>query len=414
MLYPMLNSKQLNNSYIYGIENLRGFNKTLGQRKAGRDFFSRMAIIGQSFVQTSDRWIEPFTKLMQAEFGNSGGGFIGFASRNGIDSGIDGCVLTGYTVTRTGTWTDSYRTGGSISMSASHCTSSTVGDKITIVTPADTPIISTLNFMAVGHTASSSIRFRINRGAGFSTIGAWSSSSTFSSGSNTFKKSERVVSASLTPATTFSGAVQIEIEVVSGTCNLIGVYLSPSAVAGNYGLIVNKLGCSGARVDNFSTISATEYRAGLTELNIDLAVCMFGGNDAVKDSGVLPSEFQTNIETFIDTIQGAETAKKIDIMFVAPAQNYRTVWQTGDPVTSDYNIANLSEYANSALAACKNKKCAFVNLQPFFGEQFTDYSFTSTINPLYESDGIHPASNTGGALIAYLMYEILTKSLLLV
>lgn len=179
-----------------------------------------------------------------------------------------------------------------------------------------------------------------------------------------------------------SGAGQLWIEVVSGPVTLYGVNEVLPDVAG---VLVHKLGATGTRVQQWASIDATHWKAGIAALGLNLLGITHGTND--QTTGRSKAQYKADILTLIDRARTANPF--IDILLVAPAENQRT----NNPVA-------MSVYADALYEIARDERnVAYLDLQQWFGEKAADYASTSG-RPWFASDLIHPDPDMGGYVIA--------------
>ena len=179
-----------------------------------------------------------------------------------------------------------------------------------------------------------------------------------------------------------SGAGQLWIEVVSGPVTLYGVNEVLPDVAG---VLVHKLGATGTRVQQWASIDATHWKAGIAALGLNLLGITHGTND--QTTGRSKAQYKADILTLIDRAREANPC--VDILLVAPAENQRT----NNPIA-------MSAYADALYEIARDdRNVAYLDLQQWFGEKPADYSSTSG-RPWFASDLIHPDPDMGGYAIA--------------
>ncbi|HBX7935716.1 TPA: SGNH/GDSL hydrolase family protein, partial [Klebsiella pneumoniae] len=179
-----------------------------------------------------------------------------------------------------------------------------------------------------------------------------------------------------------SGAGQLWIEVVSGPVTLYGVNEVLPDVAG---VLVHKLGATGTRVQQWASIDATHWKAGIAALGLNLLGITHGTND--QTTGRSKAQYKADILTLIDRAREANPC--VDILLVAPAENQRT----NNPIAMSLYADALYEIARD------DRNVAYLDLQQWFGEKPADYSSTSG-RPWFASDLIHPDPDMGGYVIA--------------
>lgn len=179
-----------------------------------------------------------------------------------------------------------------------------------------------------------------------------------------------------------SGSGQFRIEVVSGPATLYGIN---EVLPGVAGVLVHKLGASGTRVQQWASIDATHWKAGIAALGLNLLGITHGTND--QTLGRTKEQYKADILTLIDRARAANPY--VDILLVAPAENQRT----NNPVA-------MSTYADALYEIARDERnVAYLDLQQWFGEKAADYASTSG-RPWFASDLIHPDPDMGGYAIA--------------
>lgn len=179
-----------------------------------------------------------------------------------------------------------------------------------------------------------------------------------------------------------SGSGQFRIEVVSGPATLYGIN---EVLPGVAGVLVHKLGATGTRVQQWASIDATHWKAGIAALGLNLLGITHGTND--QTPGRTKEQYKADILTLIDRARAANPY--VDILLVAPAENQRT----NNPVA-------MSAYADALYEIARDERnVAYLDLQQWFGEKPADYSATSG-RPWFASDLIHPDPDMGGYAIA--------------
>ena len=179
-----------------------------------------------------------------------------------------------------------------------------------------------------------------------------------------------------------SGKGQFWIEAVSGPVTLYGVNEELPDVEG---VLVHKLGATGTRVQQWASIDATHWKAGIASLGLNLLGITHGTNDQTR--GRSKAQYKADILTLID--RAREANPYVDILLVAPAENQRT----NNPIA-------MSVYADALYEIARDERnVAYLDLQQWFGENPADYSANSG-RPWFASDLIHPDPDMGGYVIA--------------
>ena len=361
-----LNSVGLLNQHTYGEWFLRETRQRTRKRILNESKQLTVAFIGDSWTHNPSRYSQPTGLTLQSSFGNSGSGWTGFSWGFGTlptPSGRNGNYDPSTTdISINGTWTAQYSSSSSPDICLA--SSSTAGDDITLTT---SKAATSGTLYASGNSAV--IRYNFDGGA-------WTNL-TLSSG--------EYYSLAGMPA---AGFVFI-VEVVSGTAELMGVDFHNSAD----GVTIHKLGATGSRLQQWATQSNdASWRANLQELAPNLITILHGTNDQASRS---KAQFKADGKTLVDNIR--LVLPLCDVMFIAPCENGREL----STLMSDFQEAfHELSYEN---------KCAFINLQNVFGDQFSEYASTSPRN-WFNADLIHPEPLTGGRAIVDVVIRMLTNN----
>lgn len=356
--------------YIINEHRLRRFRYLRRKRLLSESAQIVIAMIGDSYTHDSDRYSGPVASTLIAELGDAGGGWVGFASLSGDINGNVRPAL--YPLTRIGTWgegtSSNYYTipGPDLGQAVS----SNVGDRQTVTGPA-TPVLSAVRFFWNG-TVDGVMRYRWNGGA-------WTTINVQGSG----------VQSALLGGLPASGAWTLDMEVVSGTCQPMGVDIQSAAS----GVRVHKLGCTGSRANQWAAVNAAQWQASITSLAPQLVTIMLGTND--QTIARTPAEFAADLTTIITRVKAAMPS--VDIAIMMPAENQR-----GLPTL-------MSTYAAAAVEVAYTQNCAYLDTQYLFGDASnpTEYGSAGTI-PLYSPDLVHPVAATGGRVIVDGVMRFLT------
>lgn len=356
--------------YIINPHRLRRLRYLRRKRLLGESAQIVIAMIGDSYTHDSSRYSNAVASTLISELGDAGGGWVGFASLSGD---INGNVRpASYPLTRIGTWGETNSNnyylipGPDLGQAAS----STVGDRQTVTGPAS-PTLSAVRFFWNG-TATGVMRYRWNGGA-------WTSINVQGSG----------VQSALLGGLPASGAWTLDMEVVSGTCQPMGVDIQSAAS----GVRVHKLGCTGSRANQWSAVDSAQWQASITSLAPQLVTIMLGTND--QTIARTPAEFAADLTTIITRVKTAMPS--VDIAIMMPAENQR-----GLPTL-------MSTYATAAITVAYAQNCAYLDTQYLFGDASnpTEYGSAGTI-PLYSPDLVHPVAATGGRVIVDGVMRFLT------
>lgn len=320
-----------------------------------------VASIGDSWTHNANRWSRPTARTLIAEYGSAGSGWVGFANNGGSlpNDNIDSVIVT---VARSGTW-DYTAYSTSIGPDIGQATSSTAASKMTVAAPAN---VSAVRLFYIGTTGQ--LRYRFDGGS-------WTTLNTTGSGL-------LVENLAGVPATAFS----LEIEVVSGTVSLCGVDLQ----ATGSGVRWHKLGSTGSRASHWAAVNAASWKGGLTELAPHLVTILLATNDQAAYNA---ATFRGYVQTLITRVR--EALPLADILLVAPCENGRA------------NTWPMPDYAEALYELAAQNRCAFVDLQYVFGDEFSEYASTSP-RAWFNADLIHPEPTTGGRAIADVVLRLLT------
>lgn len=321
-----------------------------------------VASIGDSWTHNADRWCRPAARALIAQYGDAGSGWVGFGNLNGtfLNGNVD---TTKVTTVFAGTWDNAvYYT--SVSPDIGQASSTTVGSKITITGQAATSAIRLFYIGGVGV-----VRYRFDGGA-------WTNIDTAGSGLLTTLLAG-------VPATAFT----LELEVLSGSVTLCGLDLQKTTS----GVRWHKLGATGSRAEHWGAVDAAQWQAGFGLLAPNLVIVMHGTNDQAGAPSA--ATFAARIQTIVDRVRVAAPAA--DILIAMPCENGRA------------NAVPMADYAQAAYGVAAASRCAFLDLQYLFGEQFSEYA-SGSARPWFHADLVHPEPSTGGRAIADAVIRLLT------
>ena len=355
----------------WGRAYMRNCHQRLASRALGSASQLVVAAVGDSYFQNRGRWVGPFAENLIAKYGDAGGGWCGFGyfGGTGIPGDVSAIALNGnaratYTVTLStgGDWTASYNNSNSVDLSL--ITSTTVGDKVTVVAPA-LPVHNAVN-LHYNATAAGVVRYRWNGGS-------WTTLNVQGTGT----VGELIV-APLSGVP--SGAFTLEIEVVTATVKLCGVDLKSAA----NGVRVHKLGGSGSNINSWTTQAVkADWQAAMTSLGVNAYIQGECGNS--QSFGMTPSSWKTQLALLLSTL--SVCGNRPDIMILMPMENQRTT-----------NVYPVSAYADKAFQVAVENNYTWRWLQDDFGIVPADYAYGSAY-PLFNIDGLHPEPATGGVLM---------------
>lgn len=350
--------------YEYNKFALRETKQRLQKLKLAETAQLKIAIHGTSTTQLGTRYITPLTTELISEYGDAGGGFLGFGFISSSNGNVRNSI---YTYARTGTWTSDYYSA--LSADLSTVESSTAGSSLTIAGPAGTPILSGVDLHWVA-TSNGVVRYSWNGGTSWTTLNVQGTLGTVN------------IATLIGHPTT--GNFSLIIEVVSGSVILSGINIKSTA----NGIQVHKLGNSGGRLQHLAEINNTEWIKTIINLSPNVFFLFHGGND--QDVGRTPVQFADNLRTVIDRIKAALPA--CDIGVIMP------------PAVVEPRTTPLALYTAEALKVAKEKKVAFIDLQKVFGDDPSEYASYSP-RPWFNSDDIHPEPATGGRAIVSALYR---------
>lgn len=340
---------------------MRQAHRRLTQRALGEAAQLVVVIIGDSWSQNASRWSRAFTQYLKGQYGDAGGGWFGFGYYASYSGPYAGSVSTrngnadGWASSYFGAWDRVYN--GAPSPDLSLIFSSTVGDRVTIDTPAS-PVLSAVRLFYVP-TADGEIRYRWG-------AGTWTTLSLIGT--------DPLATSLL--ANLPGGASTLEIEITAGTVKLCGLDFQSAAS----GVRVHKIAGSGSAVADWVAQPATAWKSGITALGGHAFVLMDGTNS--QGQAATPTAWKGSMSTLIGRIREASAIP--DILIAMPAENGRTD-----------NAYPMSAYADAGRELALELSCAFRDTQPGFGDSPADY-MSDGPNPLFNADKIHPEPPVGG------------------
>ncbi len=360
-------------AYFDNPEWLRNWRLTRRKLLLGTAAQSTIAVIGDSYSQSVQFYLQNLTTALINDLGDAGGGYCQFG---GLNAGGGTVYLNQnprpslYPVTRTGSWSYSYYSPlGAPDMA--FITSTTAGDQVTLTGPA-TPVLSRARLFFLA-SSDGQVQYRWNGGA-------WTPLALQGSG---------LVTADLNqlPA---SGAWELDIQVVSGTVELCGVDLK----SGANGVRVSNLGATGSNSANWAGVNAANWQTALQALAPNLVIIFLNTND--QGGSYTPAQSNANWNTIIANVRAALPG--VDILCISPAENQRPNMAYAMPL-----------YAAQTKAVAGSHSCAFIDLQPCFGDPAnvsTSYGSSAPIDYL-NPDLTHPNPSTGGFAICDALYSVL-------
>lgn len=313
---------------------------------AGSQFV--ISTITDSWGDNRSYWLERYSLQLKAQFGNAGVGFMP-VERGGPDT------LSG-TLTRTSGWAIANRTTPGPGLISA--TSSTASERFTIAGGKG----DSVRMCYLGGTAGV-MRYR------------------YDSGSWTTINLDGVGTQYLQLGSPPAGAWALNVEVVSGTCTIYGFDVRDTA---SLGVRINKLGAGGSRLSEWVAQDLSQWVDGFAPLGTNLVVVLFGTNDAYNYSAQVYAEYAALL---IDRIRTA--SPWVDIVLLSPPQNLGTAI-----VTQKQQAYELRKVASA-------KRCAHIDLQPFYGE--TTAAYDGMARDYINSGDPHHPTVRGGCVLSEIM-----------
>ncbi|MGP1101960.1 SGNH/GDSL hydrolase family protein [Serratia sp. CY68630] len=353
----------------FGLERLRETHMRLSKLTWGESIQFSHVMIGDSYTRTPERYPLKVAQKLWHLFNNTeittrnppiGFGYRSFGFNASIAAGKNSDIV-GTDVVATG-FTCAYNAGSGLDISS--VSSSTAGSTITW---SD-------NF-ALGFTYS----LYAEGGSGVISYNAPGMSTAVQIDLSTYTAGMQIIPLSSMPMT---GSGTATITVISGAVTLYGVMIGNATSAG---VVVHKLGGSGASSANWTNADAVRWKKAFTTLKANLTTIMLGTND--QGAKMAPEQFKSNLLEMINRIRSAQSTT--DILLICPAENNRP----------GGNEISMSAYARQMYEIAVEQDVAFLNLQQSFGVNPADYAAGSA-RPWMVGDGLHPAPETGGHAIA--------------
>lgn len=330
-----------------------------------------IGLIGDSYTHARERYAKRLKQNLTAAYGNLGAGYLGFAYviGSGANGSIDQTELH-YSITSS-QWVVQY--GSGYGSEACHVTSAVTNAHI------DVQVLKTVGSIKIYYAdqpGTSGFRYRIQEGA-------WTAVPT--DGPLAFQ----IKSIDLED---YTAPYTVEIETTGVGVSLAGV----EAIISGDGVVVHKLGATGRRAIHF--MGNPMNRAALKELNLDMAIIMFGTNEQISNQ--TPSSFKSALENIIDKLRLDKPS--IDIVLMLPCY---TKYELEDP-----RAYRLQDYGVVMQQVANERAGAYIDFRAVFGPAEKLQKLIDT--GLMKSDRVHPTSglNSGG----HLMADTITRSVLLV
>ena len=372
-LAPTLNSLGLPLEPDYGKWLLYQTHARLAALKSGLGDSVQLDIglWGDSFTDNAERYTTALTNRLVDEFGDAGGGWVGFTPFSW--DGTTALYLRGnarptlYTCALSGGWT--VNRYGSYGPDFGKITSSAAGSKVTLTGPiTGAPALSGIKLFAEG-SSDGVVRYRWNGGT-------WTALSLQPAGPFT---------ADLSIAPGAGSSWVLEIEVVSGSCNLCGANL----LSNNPGVRVHKLAAAGGHLYDFVAVNQSNWVTMAAQLNVHVGSMMVLTND--QSAARTVTQVTTDMATWLARLQLA--APNADRAIIMPPENNRTT-----------NAVAMKEYAAAVYPLAVAHGVAYMDLQYHFGPDPTKYAHGSG-RPWMDDDLVHPTPATGGRAIAGALYS---------
>jgi hypothetical protein len=351
----------------WGLWRLRRSRMKIRRLLAGEADQLHIGLIGDSNTYLG-HYPTPFTAALRDLVGAAGPGFCNtLTPYNRVSASAVEVSLS-----PTGTWSDIGVSGNSVvTPTLGHIRSSTPGSRLTFTFPANSPFTEVT--LSYGQTVDGAAQYRWNGGA-------WISADLTA---GTAGEAARLAMNGIPGG----GVTTLEIEVVSGTCNIGGV---DPRTAGS-GVVVHKLGFNGARADHWSGRNEAQFVATMADLDLDLAIISLATNDQLSTT---PAAVATAISTVATRLRAARPL--LDILIVAPAENLLG------------RALAMAEITAAVRAMCVTQRLPFLDLQYFFGDTTAEYNTESAHN--WMPDGVHYNATLGGPAVAEAVFRALTQS----
>ncbi len=327
----------------------------------------KIGLIGDSYTCNRRRYAKSLKVSLADEWGGLGAGYLSFgyhpsAGKNGSIDDADLHYSLDYSE-----WKLTY--GGGYGPCACHIKSDVeeAWVKIHVKKPVDT-----LKLMYVKQPGSAGFKYRIAQGSWINVV---------ADASESLGVEELDLSA-------YDTNVDVELKTLGRDVVLIGA----EAVLYGDGVVVHKLGVSGARSVLFASNAVA--KDALRELDLDMAIIMFGTNEHLANHS--PSLLAGGIRNIIDTLRAGN--QEVEIVLVLPCYT-----RYENEVSTAYN---LQDYGDAMRSLAIEYNAAFLDLTEVFGpaEQLQNLIDQG----LMSSDRVHPTTsggNSGGKVIANSIYN---------
>jgi hypothetical protein len=319
------------------------------------------ALIGDSWSTTSDYMALGLANALIDKLGDGGVGWYGLGFTGPTQAG-DARKLY-YLKSALTDWTSNYH-AGSTSPNISDARSSTPGAQMVVANRSivSHPALSAVKLHFTG-TADGVIRWSWDGGS------SWSADTDVQGGNGV----QQTLSLTGFPTGALSSAgadtIMLTIEVVSGSVILCGLDLQSASD----GIVIHKLGASGAKASDWVTSIGASWRAGIAALGLNGAQILLGVND--QAGGVSADTYAAQMIQILNSLQVA--APVADPILIVPPET-----------PAGYAVA-MADYATKLRPLAASNKAAFLNLGPAFGDDPADYASTGAF-PLFQADNAHP------------------------
>ena len=367
----------------YGLANLRETRKRLRALRHGATGAGSMltiAMIGDSWTHNNGRyaykvaqvlWRKYQSSASNVEHGPSGLGLISFG---GVGGSLPNGAITWNAMAKVASGSvdiSAYGTGGGPDI----CQAVMQSDSVVRLDGGITTNRG-ISYTLMFEGGAGSVQWSFDDGATWSNV---LDLTTFPTGLQTY---EIDVSA-------WSGVASKPFRIKAVTQSTI--YGINSVLKNTAGIVVHKLGATGTRAQQWATVDATRWKAGMAALAPNLVTIMHGTND--QTIGRTKAQFKADVKTIID--RAISVNPSADILLLSPAENQRTK-----------NPIAMSQYADAMWELAKENSYAYADMQPHFGVNPSEYAFGSS-RPWFASDLIHPDPETGGyALTDAVLYAL--------
>lgn len=339
-----------------------------------------IGIFGDSYTFVRGYYSQKLAETLVAKYADVGPGWVGFAWRGGGSTVGNGAALGG-TYSYSANWNDPNWTSsygaGTKSPDLGLVTSSVAGATLAPVTGPASPTLDSAKLVYRGNGTGETIRYR------WGSALAWTTLDLTGTGLQV---------ATLTPPPAAT-AWTFEVEVADGTVTLAGLVLK--ATTGK-GVRIHKLASTGSGlVADWLPAFGADFRNGISYLGLDAAIIFLGTND--KDNSADVAAFGAGETALIAELRAAQPG--MDILVVVQPEN-----------TLGGGAVPMIYFAAAARQSARAADVAFADFQGYFGGDPSEYG-PSGVVPLLDADGIHPATATGGKLIADTFMRIFHSSL---